>query len=116
MNSWVVSVSNAAGEIVALAEALDVDPRRFLDLIAGGGLDTPYLRAKMGLVLDGRFSPAQFGAANAGKDARLMVEAAGRAGVRLDALAAASDRLARVSESGHGGEDMAASYFASRTD
>ena len=114
VNSWVVSVSNAAGEIVALSEALDVDPRTFLDLIAGGGLDTPYLRAKMGLVLDGRFSPAQFGAANAGKDARLMVEAAERAGVRLDALAAASDRLARVSGSGHGGEDMAAAYFAGR--
>ena len=114
-NSWVVSVANAAGEIVALSEALDVDPRTFLDLIAGGPLDTPYLRAKMGLILEGRFSPAQFGAATAGKDARLMVEAAERAGVRVDALAAASDRLARVSRSGHAGEDMAAAYFAGRT-
>ena len=116
VNSWVVSVANAAGEIVALSEALEVDPRQFLDLIAGGGLDTPYLKAKMGLVLDRKFSPAQFGASNAGKDARLMVEAAERAGVRVDALAAAGDRLDRVSASGHGGEDMAASYFASRPD
>jgi len=114
VNSWVVSVNNAAGEIVALSEALDVDPRTFLDVISGGALDTPYLRVKMGLVLDRKLSPAQFGAANAGKDARLMVEAAERAGVRVDALAAAADRLARVSEAGHGGEDMAAAYFAGR--
>ena len=58
-NSWVIAVSNAAGEMVALAQALDVDPRQFLDLIEGGPLDSGYLRAKTGLILDDALAPPE---------------------------------------------------------
>ncbi len=115
-NSWVVTVANAAGEIVTLSEALGVEPRGFLDLISGGALDTPYLAAKIGLILDGSLAPAQFGASTAAKDARLMTDAAQRAGVRIDAVEAARDRLDRASAAGHGDEDLAAAYHASRLD
>ncbi|MEU0675413.1 NAD(P)-dependent oxidoreductase [Streptomyces sp. NPDC006172] len=112
-NSWVIAATAAAGEVLALSEALDVDPRSFFELIAGGPLDMGYLRAKADLVLDGRLTPAQFGVATAAKDARLIVEAGRAGGVRLDVAAASAERLERAAAQGHAEEDMAAAYFAS---
>jgi len=112
-NSWVIATTNALGEVLALSKALDVDPQSFFDAIAGGPLDMGYLRAKSGLILDGRLSPAQFAVATAAKDARLIVEAGEKNGVRLDVAAASADRLERAAAQGHADEDMAAAYFAS---
>ncbi|GIG54341.1 NAD(P)-dependent oxidoreductase [Demequina activiva] len=112
-NSWVIAVSNAAGEMVALAQALGVDPRQFLDLIEGGPLDSGYLRAKAGLILDDALTPPSFSVAAAGKDAELIVAAATAHGVRLDGAEAAAERFARAVAAGYGNEDMAAAYRAS---
>ncbi|NEA98351.1 NAD(P)-dependent oxidoreductase [Streptomyces sp. SID13726] len=112
-NSWVLAVTNAAGEVLALAKALDVDPQSFFDAIDGGPLDMGYLRAKSGMVLEDRLSPAQFAVSTAAKDARLIVEAGERGGVRLDVAAASAERFERAAAQGHGDEDMAAAYFAS---
>ncbi|MFF7449331.1 MULTISPECIES: NAD(P)-binding domain-containing protein [unclassified Streptomyces] len=112
-NSWVLAATNAAGETLALAKALGVDPQDFFDAIAGGPLDMGYLRAKTGLILDDRLTPAQFAVTTAAKDARLIVEAGERNGVRLDVAAASAERLERAAAQGHGDEDMAAAYFAS---
>ncbi|MFD7433967.1 NAD(P)-dependent oxidoreductase [Streptomyces sp. NPDC059861] len=112
-NSWVLAATNAAGETLALARALGVDPQHFFDAIAGGPLDMGYLRVKSAMILDGRLSPPQFAVTTAAKDARLIVEAGERNGVRLDVAAAGARRLARAAEQGHGDEDMAAAYFAS---
>jgi 3-hydroxyisobutyrate dehydrogenase len=115
-NSWVIALSNAAGEMVALAEALEVDPRQFLSVIEGGPLDSGYLRIKAGLIMDDALTPPSFSAQAAGKDAGLIVGAAAARGVRLDGAQAAADRFARAIHAGHGGEDMAAAYFASFED
>lgn len=112
-NSWVLAVTNAAGEVLALAKALDVDAQRFFEVIDGGPLDMGYLRAKTGLVLNGGLSPAQFSVATAAKDSRLIVEAGERYGVRLDVAEASAERFERAAAQGHGDEDMAAAYFAS---
>ncbi|MEV7243319.1 NAD(P)-dependent oxidoreductase [Streptomyces sp. NPDC093248] len=112
-NSWVLAVTAAAGEALALAKALDVDPQEFFGLIEGGPLDMGYLRAKSNLVLDGKLTPASFAVGTAEKDARLIVEAGERGGVRLDVAAAAAERFARAAAQGHADEDMAAAYFAS---
>ncbi|GGY43489.1 NAD(P)-dependent oxidoreductase [Streptomyces djakartensis] len=112
-NSWVLAVTAAAGESLALAKALDVDPAGFLDLIAGGPLDMGYLRAKCDLVLGNRLTPPQFAVTTAAKDARLIVEAGAAGGVRLDVAEAATARMERAAAQGHGDEDMAAAYFAS---
>ncbi|MFE4679131.1 NAD(P)-dependent oxidoreductase [Streptomyces sp. NPDC056723] len=112
-NSWVIATTNAMGEVLALAQALGVDPQSFFDAIAGGPLDMGYLRAKAGLILNDQLSPAQFAVDTAAKDARLIVEAGGKNGVRLDGAAASADRLKRAAAQGHGDEDMAAVYFAS---
>nr|BFD83731.1 NAD(P)-dependent oxidoreductase [Streptomyces sp. Xyl84] len=112
-NSWVVAVTAATGETLALAKGLGVDPAGFFDLISGGPLDMGYLHAKAGLILDGGLLPPSFAVSTAEKDARLIVEAGERHGVRLDVAAASAERFARAAAQGHGGEDMAAAYFAS---
>ncbi|GGN20558.1 NAD(P)-dependent oxidoreductase [Streptomyces fuscichromogenes] len=112
-NSWVIATTNALGEVLALSKALDADPHSFFDAIAGGPLDMGYLRAKSALILNDRLSPAQFAVATAAKDARLIVEAGARNGVRLDVAAASAARLERAAAQGHADEDMAAAYFAS---
>ena len=114
VNSWVIAASNAAGEVVALAEALGVDPQQFLDVIEGGGLDLPYLRTKMDLIMNEGLEPASFAVDTACKDAHLIVEAAIEKGVKLDGAEAFAARLDRVAEQGRAKQDMAAAYYASR--
>ncbi|MEV5146233.1 NAD(P)-dependent oxidoreductase [Streptomyces sp. NPDC052727] len=112
-NSWVLAITSAAGEVLALARALDVDPQNFFDAIEGGPLDMGYLRAKSKLILEEQLTPAQFAVATAAKDARLIVQAGEEYGVRLDVAAASAERMERAAAQGHADEDMAAAYFAS---
>ncbi|MEO5316486.1 NAD(P)-dependent oxidoreductase [Pseudarthrobacter sp. CC12] len=114
VNSWVIAASNAAGEVVALAEALGVDAQQFLDVIDGGGLDLPYLRTKMGLILDGGLEPASFAVDTACKDAHLIVDAAAEQGLKLDGAEAFAARLDRAAGQGRSKQDMAAAYYSSR--
>ncbi|MGO4121695.1 NAD(P)-dependent oxidoreductase [Arthrobacter sp. YAF16] len=112
VNSWVIAASNAAGEILALAEALGVDPQQFFNLIDGGGLDLPFLRTKAGLILDDRLEPASFAVDTSLKDARLIIDAAREQGLRLDGVEASAARLERVASQGRSKQDMAAAYYA----
>ncbi|MFT2018446.1 NAD(P)-dependent oxidoreductase [Streptomyces sp. 796.1] len=112
VNNWVLTLINGAGESLALARALGVDPQSFLDAVAGGPLDSGYLRMKSALILADDY-PASFTVSAARKDATLIAEAAARAGVRLDLAEAAAERLRRAESQGHGAEDGAAAYFAS---
>ncbi|MFF4736568.1 NAD(P)-dependent oxidoreductase [Streptomyces sp. NPDC001262] len=116
LNSWVLTVTHGTAEALALAKGLGVDPQGFLDALEGGPLDMGYLRAKAGILLDGRLTPPSFSTVTAEKDARLIVAAGEAAGVRLDVAAAGAERFRRATEQGHGDEDMAASYFASFED
>src|SRR5205807_758234 len=45
-NSWVLALTSAAGEAVALAEAFGLDPRLFLQAIEGGLVDSKYAQLK----------------------------------------------------------------------
>ncbi|RMI45168.1 NAD(P)-dependent oxidoreductase [Streptomyces triticirhizae] len=112
-NSWLLAITHGTAEALALAHGLGVDSADFLEAIAGGPLDVGYLRTKAAAIEAGELSPPSFAVDTALKDARLIVEAGTRAGVQLDVAAAGLDRLARASSQGHGGEDMAASYYAS---
>lgn len=112
LNNWVLALTAATGETLALARALDVDPDRFFDAIDGGALDSPYLRMKAQAILGGDFTPS-FTVLGAAKDLDLIVAAGESAGVRMDIAAAGSARFRRAAAQGHGSEDMAAGYFAS---
>lgn len=112
LNTWVIALTHGVGEALALAEGLDVDPRHFVDVVTGGPMDNGYFQAKSAAILKSDYTTA-FSVDNAEKDARLVLDAASRAGVRMDTVEAGRARFARASESGHGDEDMAAGYFAS---
>ena len=111
-NSWVLALTHGTAETLALAKGLDVDPQNFFDAVAGGPNDCGYLHIKSDVILSGDYAPS-FGLTTAAKDARLILEAADAAHVRMDVTAAGAERFRRAEEQGHGDEDMAATYFAS---
>lgn len=111
LNTWVIALTHGVGEALALAEGLDVDPRHFIDVVSGGPMDNGYFQGKASAILTGDYTPS-FSVDNAEKDARLVLEAADRAGVRMDTVEAGRNRFRRASQQGHGARDMAAGYFA----
>jgi 3-hydroxyisobutyrate dehydrogenase len=115
VNSWVITVANAAGEVLGLAQALDVDPDRFFEVLAGGPLDTPFLHVKADLIRSDRLSPASFAVGTSRKDAHLIVDAARERGLHLDGAEAFAARLDRAAAQGRADEDMAATFHTSVT-
>jgi 3-hydroxyisobutyrate dehydrogenase len=109
-NSWVVALNAAVAETLALARALGPPGERFLDLIAGGPLDSPYAQMKGKAMLTGNFEPS-FSLELARKDAGLVVEAAERAGVDAPIARGVAEAFDRAIAAGHGKEDMAAAYL-----
>jgi 3-hydroxyisobutyrate dehydrogenase len=110
VNSWIVSVVEGTAEMLALAEAVGIDPQAALDAVADGPLDLPYMRLKAKAMLERDFTPS-FRLSLAAKDAGLALAAAEQAGLELPMLAAIRERMAAVAEE-HGDEDLAAVYLA----
>jgi 3-hydroxyisobutyrate dehydrogenase len=115
VNAWLLAVTEAGMEAIALAEGLGLDPRAFLSTVEGGPLDSPYLQLKAGKILDRSLEPS-FTLELAAKDAGLVLEAAETARVDLAVAQAVREAFARAVELGHGHDDMAAAYFASAGD
>jgi 3-hydroxyisobutyrate dehydrogenase len=113
INLWILNLVENLGETMALAEALDLDQRWFLDAINGRPMDSPYAQMKGEKIVTGDFSPA-FALTLAAKDVALAVEMAGSAGVDLGLAPVTLERFRRAIELGHGDEDMAAAWFATR--
>jgi 3-hydroxyisobutyrate dehydrogenase len=112
VNTWVLSVVESLAEVVGLAEALAVDPARFLDAIDGGALDLPYAQTKGKAMLERDFPPS-FTLALARKDADLVRAAAERHGAEVPVIDAVARQMGRAIDLGHGDEDMAATYWSS---
>lgn len=113
LNSWVINLTSATAEALVLADGLGVDPGLVLETLAGGPLDVPYLQLKgRAMIEDQTGEDVSFTAANALKDAGLVVAAAEEAGVRLDLAPAARDRLQRAVDAGHGERDLGATFLA----
>ena len=113
LNAWLLGMTEALAEAIALAEALEADPRGFLEAIDGAPVGAPYAQLKGPMMIEGEFPPA-FPLVHALKDAELALAAAEPAGVSLAALAAVRDQLRGAADAGHGDEDMAAMIHASR--
>jgi 3-hydroxyisobutyrate dehydrogenase len=109
-NSWIVTVAEGTAETIALAQGAGVDPREFLEAIADGPLDLPYLRLKAKAILAHDFEPS-FRLALAAKDARLAEQLAAQHDLDLPLIATISARLAQ-SVPEHGDKDLAATYLA----
>lgn len=110
-NAWVFTVVEGVAESLALTRELGLDPQLFLDTIAGGALDAPYVQLKGGAMLADRLDPA-FGLAGALKDAGLILDAARDVGLDLGLLPGIRDHFARAVDQGLGDRDMAATYRA----
>ncbi|HEY2636883.1 MAG TPA: NAD(P)-dependent oxidoreductase, partial [Solirubrobacteraceae bacterium] len=111
LNTWVVALTTATAETLALAEALGIEGSQVLETLEGGPLDSAYLQMKGKMMLE-RDYPTSFPLAHAGKDARLVLEAARGEGLELAGTQATADQFAQAHEAGHGEADMAAVYEA----
>jgi 3-hydroxyisobutyrate dehydrogenase len=114
LNAWIVALMESLAETVVLAEALGVDPQRFLDTIDGGPLGLPYANMKASLMLQRDYDEPSFKLALAAKDARLALAAAGEAGLELPLVETVLAQMEKAIAAGHGDADMAATVEASR--
>ena len=106
-NSWVLALVEGLAETIALAEELDVDPRKFLEMIDGGPMFAPYAKLKGEAMIKREFAPS-FPLALAAKDAGLITEAA----PDLPLPKLVREQMLKAAEAGHGQEDMAATFLA----
>ena len=109
-NAWVITVVEGIAESLALTRSLGLDPHLFLQAVAGGAMDSPYVQLKGTAMIEGDFAPS-FSLDGAAKDGDLIVAAARGAGVELAVVEAARDHLARARAAGHGGQDLSATYL-----
>jgi 3-hydroxyisobutyrate dehydrogenase len=113
-NFWILAVTAAASEAIALAEELGAGGGRFLELIAGTFADAGYAQRK-GPSMLARDYPPSFRLGLGRKDAALALEAGRAEELRLrlgEALVAAMDAaIAR----GYGDSDIAAVHEATRS-
>ena len=112
-NNWIAGLLGLLAETVALAEALDVDPRSFLSVIEGGPLGLPYAQLKGQMMID-RDYPTSFSAELARKDVGLVLAAAGERGLDMDLTRSVAALFDRALASGHGDRDLAVVYEAAR--
>jgi 3-hydroxyisobutyrate dehydrogenase len=111
LNTWIVALVGSLAETIALAEALGLDPKLFLETIEGGPLDLGYAHVKGNAMIERSF-PASFKLSLALKDARLVREAAADAGLALPIVEAVERQFERAVAQDHGDEDLAAAYWA----
>jgi len=113
LNSWLLALTAALAESIALARSLGVDPAAFLAVIDGAPMGSPYAQTKGKAILEARLGQVSFPLKLAAKDAALVLDAAAReAGTEPELARAVRALFARALEQGHGGEDMAAVYHA----
>jgi 3-hydroxyisobutyrate dehydrogenase len=112
-NAWLTSLTAAAAQSLALAEALGIDPQQFLTAIRGGSQDAPYLQRKGAQMIAGDYAPA-FSLEAAHKDVALVRSACQATGVCSNLVDALQALYARGVGLGHGREDIAAILTAFR--
>jgi 3-hydroxyisobutyrate dehydrogenase len=110
VNAWVATVLEGVADSLALTRDLGLDPELFLEAVAGGPLDSPYVQLKGAGMLAGEFAPA-FALAGALKDVDLILAAAQEAGTDLGPMPGIREHLARAVDAGHGELDMSATYL-----
>ncbi len=112
-NSWVATIMAATAQSIALAEGLGLDPRAFLGMMRGGGLDTPYLHIKGEAIIAGQFTPS-FVVDGVIKDTGLIASAMWESGTDATLMEAIRAQYLKAAVAGHGEEDMAAVFYAFR--
>jgi 3-hydroxyisobutyrate dehydrogenase len=110
-NAWVLSITAATAQSVALAQAQGVDAELFLQAIDGTPSNSPYAQLKGKAMLAGDFTPS-FGLDGGRKDLGLIADAARAADVSTALLDGVRALYDAASDNGHGDDDLAAVYTA----
>ncbi|MFN2557264.1 MAG: NAD(P)-dependent oxidoreductase [Nitriliruptorales bacterium] len=111
VTSWLLGLAEALAETMALAEALEVDPSRFLEVIDGSQLGAPYAQTKAEQMMKREFE-AGFPIRLAFNEARLIVDAGERNDLDLALARVIAGQLAVTYGRDHGEEDVAAVFRA----
>jgi 3-hydroxyisobutyrate dehydrogenase len=109
VNAWVLALTQGTAEAVALVKGFGLGVEQMVEALDGSPTDAPYFRMKSTLMDNGEY-PVSFSLRLAAKDAALIADAAGAAGVDVPMIRTIAARLAEGVEAGHGEEDMAATY------
>jgi len=112
-NSWVGTIVAATAQSIAMAQGLGLDPRMFLDMMKGGAVDAPYLHIKGEAIIAGQFATS-FAVDGAVKDTGLIAAAMRESGTDAALMEAVAGQYRKASDAGHGEQDMAAIFYASR--
>jgi len=113
VNNWLVGLLGVLAETISFARTIDVDPEQFLEVIEGGPLGLPYAQMKGQMMIEEEF-PTSFSLGLARKDAKLVLEAAEAAKLRLPLAEAVAAHFDEAINAGHGEEDMSAIYEAAK--
>lgn len=109
LNNWLASQVEAVAETIALTEALELDPKLFLDTIADGPLGSPYAVTKGRGMVAGEFAPG-FALRLAYKDVGLALDAAREHQLELPVTEALAPRWKQAIADGHADEDLSAVF------
>jgi 3-hydroxyisobutyrate dehydrogenase len=109
-NTFVLNVNTAVAESLAVTRALGLDPQLFLDAIAGGPTESPFVHHKGEAMVTGHLDAA-FALSGGLKDADLILEATREAGFEPSLLRATRSRLDASVRAGHGDLDIAAVWL-----
>ena len=115
VNAWVLSITTATAQSIALAEQLGLDPQLFLDVLSGSPTDSAYAQLKGRNMISGELAPA-FALGGAVKDAGLILDAVRAAGIDERLMHAVHAQLDAAARAGHSDQDMAAVIHTTRPD
>jgi 3-hydroxyisobutyrate dehydrogenase len=111
VNAWMLSLTAAVGQSIALLRSLDLDPGLFLEAIDGGPANAPMAQLKGKAMMAGDYR-ASFGLGGGQKDLHLVGAVAD--GIATDLLDGVRALFDRAAADGHAEEDIAAVVEALR--
>jgi 3-hydroxyisobutyrate dehydrogenase-like beta-hydroxyacid dehydrogenase len=107
VNLLLGAMNQGLAEALAFASAHGIDPTDYLNVVAGGSLDAPYVAIKGANIAAREFEPL-FTLDLLRKDLSLVLDAAEDVPTSLPVTAAANDTASAARALGHGSENMSA--------
>ncbi len=109
LNNWLVDLVEMVVETLTITEALGLDPRVIIDILADAPIGSPYAVSKARSMLEGDFS-TNFALKHALKDAELALDAAKSVDHELALTASLISSWQRAVDNGAGDLDLSAVY------
>jgi 3-hydroxyisobutyrate dehydrogenase len=109
-SAWIGMLIENIAEVTRLAQALDIEPRRFVELVSNGALVPPWALAKFQKIVENRTGEVEVPLRLAHKNVLLALAAAGDARARLPVLDHIASMWAAVVDQ-HGESDISEVYL-----